>query len=230
MALTDNLVAYWELEEASGTRNDSHGSNHLTDVNTVGSTTGKVGTAADFEAGSSECLIRTDNTDLSTGDIDFTWAFWINPESTGSFPVILSKGIAGAGNREYLAYIDGSAKIFWEVNGASITTAGSVSTSTWHFVVGWHDATNNLVGVSLDDTSATAADGGGVDGSADFELGASTTQGLYFDGLIDQVGFWKRVLTAGERTALYNSGAGLSYAGLSAGGADHKPLTLLGVG
>ena len=31
------------------------------------------------------------------------------------------------------------------------------------------------------------------------------------DGLIDEVGFWKRTLTSGERTQLYNSGNGLAY-------------------
>jgi len=34
-SLATNLVSYWELEEASGTRVDSHGSNDLTDNNTV---------------------------------------------------------------------------------------------------------------------------------------------------------------------------------------------------
>jgi len=30
-----NLISWWDLQEMSGTRNDSHGTNHLTDVNTV---------------------------------------------------------------------------------------------------------------------------------------------------------------------------------------------------
>ena len=33
----------------------------------------------------------------------------------------------------------------------------------------------------------------------------------YFDGLIDEVGLWRRVLTAQERTDLWNGGAGLTY-------------------
>lgn len=35
-----SLVSYWNLVETSGTRNDSHGTNHLTDNNTVGHATG----------------------------------------------------------------------------------------------------------------------------------------------------------------------------------------------
>lgn len=44
-----------------------------------------------------------------------------------------------------------------------------------------------------------------------FQIGNRTITGLpgYFDGRIDSVGFWKRVLNFDERTQLYNSGNGL---------------------
>ena len=32
-----------------------------------------------------------------------------------------------------------------------------------------------------------------------------------FDGLIDEVGYWKRTLTPAERTTLYDFGRGLTY-------------------
>ena len=54
MALTDNLIAFWQLEEASGVRYDSEGSNNLTDNNTVTSATGVVGDAAQFTRSNSE--------------------------------------------------------------------------------------------------------------------------------------------------------------------------------
>ncbi len=47
MALTDSLVAMWRLEESSGNRSDSQGSNTLTDTNTVGSGTGKQRVSSD---------------------------------------------------------------------------------------------------------------------------------------------------------------------------------------
>jgi hypothetical protein len=67
MALTDNLIAFWGLEEASGTRNDAHGSNHLIDNNTVGSATGRVGTCANFDRFTDEHLSIVDNAALSLG-------------------------------------------------------------------------------------------------------------------------------------------------------------------
>lgn len=49
--LLTSLIAHWKLDEASGTRNDSHGTNHLTDNNTVTTATAKLGTnAAQFTA------------------------------------------------------------------------------------------------------------------------------------------------------------------------------------
>jgi hypothetical protein len=42
-------------------------------------------------------------------------------------------------------------------------------------------------------------------------IGAFAYAGIYTNGSIDEVGFWKRVLTADERTWLYNSGAGRTY-------------------
>ena len=33
----------------------------------------------------------------------------------------------------------------------------------------------------------------------------------HVDGILDEIGFWKRVLTPDERVALYNSGEGLAF-------------------
>ncbi|MDA2917638.1 hypothetical protein MYX64_12505, partial [Nitrospinae bacterium AH_259_B05_G02_I21] len=74
--LTD-LKAHWKLNEASGTRSDSHGSNDLTDNNTVGQAAGKIGNAADFIRVNSEYLSIADNADVSAGDVDITWALWV---------------------------------------------------------------------------------------------------------------------------------------------------------
>jgi len=61
----------WHLPELSGTRTDSTSNNNdLTDNNTVGSGTGQIDGAGDFELSNSEYLSRADNASLSiTGDI-----------------------------------------------------------------------------------------------------------------------------------------------------------------
>lgn len=221
MALTDSLVSYWALEEASGNRADSHGSNTLTDNNTVASATGKISTAADFEASNSEWLSCADNAALSTGDIDFSLSFWVYFESTG-YQELAGKWTGGGTDREWLIYTFGGAMSF-QVQGPSsgqtVTHGTSLTSGVWYHVVVWHDSVNNVIGITINDTSAVtqAHSGGANDGTADFTLGGRSGS-VYFDGLMDEVGFWKKVLSAAEITSLYNGGSGFAYP-FSAGGA-----------
>ena len=46
--------------------------------------------------------------------------------------------------------------------------------------------------------------------TTEFWIGRYDTS--YFNGRIDNVGFWKRLLTANEKAYLYNTGSGRSYA------------------
>ena len=76
MSLLDSLVSYLELEEASGTRNDSHGTNHLADNNTVTQAAGKIGNAAHFTGANSEYLSIADNASLGFTTA-FSVSFWV---------------------------------------------------------------------------------------------------------------------------------------------------------
>jgi hypothetical protein len=221
MPLTDNLIAYWKMDEASGDALDSLGSNNLTDNNTVGAGTGKVNGARDFEDTNTEWFNHGDNSALSTGDIDFTVAFWVKFESLSTNKDMVSKWVNAGW--EFLHYYDvGSSRfVFYVVSSGggtftpvSANNFGAASTGTWYFVVGWHDSVNNQIGISINDgTPNTAAHSAGVaDTATDFYIGRTgDTTDSYMDGLIDEVGFWKRVLTSTERTQLYNGGAGLTY-------------------
>ena len=242
MSLSDNLVAYWSLDEASGNAIDAHASNDLTDNNTVGTASGVVSGCRDFEESSSEYFSIADNTDLSTGDIDFTFAFWLQLESkaTSKCPIVKADAV----NAEYyLQYHSGSDRLQFLVYGATgfgsggsavANTLGSPSTSTWYFVVCWHDSVNNQVGIAVNGgTADTASHSAGVlDGTSAFHIGSYPGFSQHWDGLIDEVGFWKRVLTADERTELYNSGSGRDYAYIAGGAAPATSgnLLLLGVG
>jgi hypothetical protein len=241
VALTDNLVAFWELEEASGTRNDSASTNHLTDNNTVTQNTGKVGNCAEFN-GANEYLSIADNAALSAGDTDFSFNVWVNPDvlAPGN-NTVLSKTLAtGASDEEYfLRYLNVVGNWHWQLQGGTsypgVTALGTPATGTWTMLTVWHDSVNNEIGIVVNaGTAATTSWAGGVnDSGGPFNIGRYATAGVqYFDGLIDQVGFWRRVLTSGDRTTLYNAGAGLSYAAMGGGSppSGGHDLPLLGVG
>jgi len=228
MSLLTSIVSYWKLDEASGNALDAHGSNTLTETSgTIAAATGIISGARDFELGDTEYFNIADNADLSTGDIDFTITVWVNLESRLSYMGIVTKWSTD-GNREYaLAYNTSQGFYFFvTTNGFSATSAqvqattfGNPSAGVWCFVVVWHDATANTLNICVNDgTVDSVSHSGGVANSAGpFQIGAQGG-GSYFDGMIDEVGLWKRVLTSAEITALYNGGAGLAYSSFGGGG------------
>ncbi len=220
-SLTTSLVAYWELEESSGTRVDVHGGNDVTDNATVTQQTGKLGQAAQFTAANSEYLSKTDNAALSTGDIDFTFAAWVYLDSKANNLPIVSKYAGGAQSEYALLYrnaVYGDRFGFIVRNDPTETEVqannlGSPSISTWYFVVGWHDSSANTINIQVNNGTVDSAahSAGAFDSTSAFQIGALTAASYYMDGRIDEVGFWKKVLTAQERTDLYNNGSGLAY-------------------
>lgn len=229
MALTDGLVCYWRMEEASGTRVDQVSGRDLTDNNTVTSNTGRQGNAAQFTRANSEYLSSVSHADLSPGDTDFTFQAWVYLDSkpSGSQMRIIDKYYIGS--KEYtLLYLQSSDKfgIAFSSDGSAdsvyLETTGTVTTGTWYCVHFWHDSVNNQIGISVNAGTAdtTGYSGGVYQGTSEFCIGRTSgpTNYHYWDGRIDEVALWSRVLTGAERTELYNGGAGLSYSELSGGG------------
>lgn len=201
------------------TRNDSVGTNHLTDVNTVTSTTGKVGDCAQFVAANLETLTRASNASLQTGDIDFTIAAWVYLDTVGANRTVMAKN--DAGQSEYaMRYISASNRFefFVAESGGSTktvlaTTLGAPSTATWYFLVAWYDSTNDTINISGNAGAANQTTGVNPPGATTgtFRLGLLQAGTHAWNGRIDAVGFWKRLLTSDEITQLYRGGVGLEY-------------------
>ncbi|MBI2659638.1 hypothetical protein HYX07_00575, partial [Candidatus Woesearchaeota archaeon] len=221
--LSRNLIAYWNFNEISGNRADSAGTNTLVDQNTVTFNPGVQGNAAQFTAANSETLNISDNTDISTGDIDFTLAAWFYLDSyTGNSGFIFSRREAGEAGEYIMDQHDGAGTYAFKVYGSDGGTIGSSISSTkanigqWYLAIGWHDSVNNEVGISIrpyngSETVNTGATIGAVaDSILPLTIGGMRT-GNYFNGRIDEAAFWKRVLTAQDRADLFNYGQGITY-------------------
>ncbi len=75
--LTDNLLAYWKMDETSGNLTDSSGNGHtLTQNNSPTSTTGILGNAQHYVSSSSQYHSNSDAV-LKQGNNDWTWAGWV---------------------------------------------------------------------------------------------------------------------------------------------------------
>ncbi len=214
--LLTSLISYWPLNEASGNALDGHGSNNLTETSgTIDSAPGRIHKARDFELGDTEFFALADNASLSvTAGTGFTWSVWVNFESLpaggGNEMAFVGKSDFGA-LTEYLLYSQFDGKfVFFAGNGAgggANAIYGAIPvTGVWHNVIGWYDpaggGTNNIQ--VNNDTPVSAANVGGIfDGTTEFRMGAAANNTRYFDGLMEEVYFWKRVLTSDERTGVF---------------------------
>lgn len=223
--LWTNLTSWWTLDEASGNRSDSKGSNTLTDTNTVMSVGGKKSAAGMFVKANSERLTIADNASLSVGDIDFYIAAWVYPTlDDGASQHTIAAKAAGSGNRAWYLYIDWAAnqakfRVFDATDASTTVTAstfGNLSINTWYFIEAIHDSVNNQVTIAVNGTSTSASHTtGSRDDSGPFQLGAANGASL-FDGYIDEALFAKYIPTSAERAWLYNGGTGRSYTELVA--------------
>lgn len=226
MSLLDSLISYWKLDEASGNAIDAHGTNTLTANNAPGSSAGIIGTARTFN-GTNQFFSVANNSALQSGNASFSLQAWVNFDTLATDQMLAGKWRISFNNREYrLIFVGSQNRLFFQVSSAGdaaqsaiASNFGPLSTGAWYHVVGWYDSANQQIGISLNGVVNTASHTIGVfSGGANFRIGVSDDQSIFTDGLIDEVAFWKRALTADERTSLYNGGNGLSYDDFAAAG------------
>ena len=80
--------------------------------------------------------------------------------------------------------------------------------ATWHQVAVTYNSTTHDLKIYQDaGTPSVASYSGGIfNSSATFRIGALANPSNVFDGIIDEVGFWKRDLTAAEIARLWTGG------------------------
>lgn len=225
---TDNLVAWWSLDETSGTRADSHDSNDLTDNNTVGYAAGKVGNAADFVEVNSEYL--SVSLTMPSPVTAMSYVGWWNTDSlSGQVSVFNYIGTAGM-----LVNRNASSIRVWIGGGGNYTLNPSpspnFSTGTWYHVAVVYDgsgATNDDRGkIYIDGAVLTSPNWLGTipasisGGSQSVVVGKGSG---YFDGLLDETCVFNDALTADEVAWLYNSGTGRAYSELG-GAASYEMM------
>jgi hypothetical protein len=213
---TDGLISYWTLDEATGTRVDSHGTNPLTPINAPIGAAGKVGNGVDLETGSSQYLSYDDPAPVNNDD--FTYALWFKRETFG-MPRSCLVGKDNNVSRHYMLEINNIGDCTFSYLAATkiVSPATIVNNTNWHFVVFWHVAATKTIAIQLDNaTPVTAVYTTYTPPASNIpvRIGARQATSLegYFDGLIDEVGVWRRVLTPAERTLLWNNGDGVTYA------------------
>ncbi len=225
MALTDNLVSYYKLDESSGDASDSVGSITMTNYGTVTYTTGKINNGADGGTGSnSKQLLNTTQSPLSYSDIQtaFTISVWINPNTslTGTNCFFGGVNPSNGTNRRYVDILFQSTTntIRMRYGHSSETffnTTVNPTSGTWYHVVFTYDGSTmksyvNAVEKSSDSfTPGTGYASAGTSSSIMGPDGGVSSQAK--NAILDEWGFWTRALSPDEVSSLYNAGNGNQY-------------------
>lgn len=157
-----------------------------------------------------------------TGDADFTVCalFRLSSNPTGTKTIVAKDNVSA--NRAWSVYVDNLPRVVFE-NPATFQTAASssISTATWYLMIAWYDKTAGKINLQLNNGSVVQATSGAfATKTAELTIGSKLNSGSFLDGFqgdIDSVGLWTRVLTSGERAQLYNSGNYMTFADLDTG-------------
>ncbi len=216
------LKGYWKLDESSGTRSDSAYTSDLSANGTGGvtSTTGVLSNAAVFTSANSNYLNVADNVSLSNANSSFSVSSWVYLTNKATSQSIVSKGTANStGGLEYLLwYRLGTDSINLTISdGANSTLFNSgltLNAGAWYFVSAWYDGSAHTLNVQINNgtISSTSWTFGSQDTAGAFYIGADPSIANFMNGNVDNVTYYKKVLSAGERTALYNNGSGQAFA------------------
>lgn len=222
--ITDGLVVHLKFD---GDANDSSGrANNGTAVGTVSYVPGRLGQALRYSSnkdGSSFNYVTLGApADLNFGQsTDFSVSFWTKFTTWSGDPAFLSnKNWNSGGNAGWVVATAGDARVQWNIapSRADYDSPGGVlGGGNWHHVVVTFARNGNITtfvdGVKIDerphgavrnvDTPAGLATNIGQDGTGTYTDGGSV--GIE-DGTIDDVGIWRRAITADEAKAIYRAG------------------------
>jgi len=219
--LTEDLDHYYKADD-SGSFPDSTGGSDGTINGATYTASGKINGAYDFD-GNNDTIDLGFSVD-SGYNTAFTVSHWVKLDTldNDSRPTITTD-VATSG-RGFTIYFDTSGwgmtnTVFtWVHDGSTIRVVsadnGAITTGVWyHIVVTWDNSSNTL-NLYLNGSNVNNIKSSGTPGNMalnEFVIGFNTGQQNYFGGIVDEVGFWKRVLTTDEISDLYNSGDGLTY-------------------
>lgn len=210
----DRLAAYWSLEGKDSTRKwvDITGQgNDLNEMQLPHRIQGKIGNALNLVSSQGQYLEQLDS--KLNVETDFTWAGWIFPTSnTDNY--ILSKYKPGKG--AMLSIRSGKIR-FWVYGSGSEDQLESefVNNYAWHFVCASYSSNHHRIDLQVDKAAKShSLDIAIEDPGGPIAIGVNTDRYIgFWDGYIDEFGWWNRALAPEECSELYNDGFGLLMTG-----------------
>lgn len=243
MQVLNNLVAWWDCEESSGTiLSDTHSTKTLTtnaNMSAMSTASGKVGRAIDIDTTGEYAYAAgsvNDNFKFGTGSFTvFLWHYRLDTSpAPGGYGYLISRYRTAGNQRSYRLGVDASViptkyefavstdgnigGTFFRVFGPDYGVSGS-----WDFIAAGYDAGAGEIFIIVNGTKFVTPHTGGVFAGATsrFAIGTSVadtpsdTAGPK-GGRYDSMGVMSSAINMDQYNILYNAGNGRNYAQLVA--------------
>jgi len=228
--IADGAVAYWRLNETSGTTAvDVIGGNNGTisggvTLNQSGALVdGDKAMTFDGATGTKITAAGIQNYPIGTGPL--TFEFWMRTTKPNGGNVFMFDSGSAGGGRGFHVYMQSAGPIVWGVNNGSATTTvnsvQAVNTDKWRYVVGvverLYDAIHDRIRLFIDGTFEAQIDLGTAGQSLTpatslfmgaWQSGASPTS---YIGSLDEVALYTTALTPTQIAAHYAAGVTTLY-------------------
>lgn len=212
--LADGPVAYYRFEETSGTTaNDTTAnSNNGTYTNGVlidQPSAANLGRAARFDG--IDDYVSTPRA-VST---NFTLELWINTTASSLSGTnayegngLLWSDVGGAANDFVMAMLNNGLSFFTGNPDISVTSAIAINDGAWHHLVATR-AQGGSVEIFVDGISrgTTTTNNSPLDANPSIMIGGNVLDSRYFSGLIDEVAYYPKVLSAARIKAHFLAGS-----------------------
>ncbi|MBC2709783.1 MAG: LamG domain-containing protein [Desulfosarcina sp.] len=218
----DDTISLWQLEEAGGsTYMDGFGDNDGTGNADPTAATGTVNGAQNFDGATTGIDVPASSTFNWAETDSFSIELWVNTVNAGApggTQVFMGRYDAnqGTGMQWWVGFdTNGYARLYLNDGASSvvsITGATSLSDGNWHHVVAVRNGTTdeNILyadGVVQDAAASQAFSRGFGSGESELNIGWLNRPTFYhFNGLIDEVALYDRVLTPAEIVAHRDAG------------------------
>lgn len=218
------LTSWWELDESSGNRVDSHGGQDLSLSGTEAGTADGVRGAGDNAAvlAGNNHFFRDDEVDLRIPTESGNWCTWgwfYLASNTGQKGMISKWNAVNASGLERAVSVQ-SGIAYAQSGGSEYVNASAAApaVSTWNFYVAWKDS-DNYVRLRINDGATSVSPGttSATPTGNQYSVGSFYSSSGRMTGRAQRVGWIKGdILTADEIAYLYNSGSSKTYTELVA--------------
>lgn len=213
--ILNGLISYWKLDEETGTRFDSHGSNHMTPQGNATYAPGIMGNALDP---GEPATGYTTGAPIPIPETGLTVWAWKKLSDISARAGIVQVTRDASGLNWYLVHYQQNAWRFGVIDSSVSSDSIAINTTssavdTWFFVCGRYNPVTKKAEIRVNNSAWAVANNALANGPVQTVF--ATQIGRYINGstvgLTDSVGISGRYLSDEEVDMLYNEGAGLEY-------------------